>query len=198
VNATVGAVLPPGPVHGVPFSANEAGALLALPEVVPLKPTMNVPPLAMLLFQSALLATVTVALPAGCVNETGQPFWMRCPLGMLNTSDQPFVMVGPLLVMRSSAPKPLPPVQVGQVYATLQLADCAAAGGAAPNNNAREKTRSHGRARHGPLHWRSEDRSMIASPQTTKTNASQAMGESDEERAKTESAMRVLASNLSP
>ena len=65
VKLTTGAVLPPpGPVQAVPLSVNAAGGLL-VPANVPLKPTVKVPPLAMLRFQSALLATVTVALFAG-------------------------------------------------------------------------------------------------------------------------------------
>ncbi len=95
----------------MPFSVNEVGELLA-PLKVPLNPTVKLPPLAMLLFQSALLATVTCALFAGCVNDTGQPFCSRCPFGKLNTSVQPFVMAGPLLLMTMLAPKPLPPSQL--------------------------------------------------------------------------------------
>ena len=45
-------------------------------------------------FQSALLATVICALPAGWVKETGQPFCRRCPFGKLKISVQPLVMAG--------------------------------------------------------------------------------------------------------
>ena len=50
-----GGVLPP--LQAVPFSVNAVGALF-VPLNVPLKPAVKLPPLPMLLFQSALLATV--------------------------------------------------------------------------------------------------------------------------------------------
>jgi hypothetical protein len=76
VICTVGAVFPPGAVHATPFKVYAVGALL-VPECVPLKATLNTPFVGMLAFQLALLATVTVELPAACVNETGQPFCTR-------------------------------------------------------------------------------------------------------------------------
>ena len=98
------------PLHTVPFNVNDVGLVL-VPLCVPLNPAVKLWPLPMALFQSALLATVTCALFAGCENETGQPFWMRCPLGKLNSSVHPLVMAAPLLVMTRLAPKPLPPDQ---------------------------------------------------------------------------------------
>ena len=104
-----GGVVPP--LQAVPFSVNAVGALL-VPLNVPLKPAVKLPPVAMLLFQSALLATVTCALLAGWLNDTGQPFCSRWPFGKLNSSVQPLVMAAPLLVMTMLAPKPLPPSQL--------------------------------------------------------------------------------------
>ena len=109
---TVGGVLPPV-LHATPFSVNAVGGLL-VPVKVPLNPTWNVPFVLMVAFHGALLATVTVGLPAGCVNVTGQPFWMRWPFGKLNTRLQP-LMVGPVFRMSIMAPKPLPPTHVGAV-----------------------------------------------------------------------------------
>jgi hypothetical protein len=65
VKATLGAafVPVPPPLHVVPFKVNDVGAPFA-PVNVPLKPAVSVAPLAIALFQSALLATVTTALPA--------------------------------------------------------------------------------------------------------------------------------------
>jgi hypothetical protein len=87
---------------------------------VPLKPAVNGWPVASVAFHAALLATVTCALPAGCVKFTGQPFWMRSPFKNENTRFQP-VTDGPVLVMAMLAPKPLPPSQ-DLVHVTVQLA----------------------------------------------------------------------------
>ena len=128
VRLTVGGVFCGGvvpPLQAVPFSVNAVGALL-VPLNVPLKPAVKLWPLPMLWFQSALLATVICALPAGCVKETGQPFCKRCPFGKLNSSVQPLVMAAPLLVMTMLAPKPLPPSQLF-VYVTWQAGACATA-----------------------------------------------------------------------
>src|ERR1044071_1292261 len=106
VRLTVGGVFAGGvlpPLQAVPFSVNAAGALL-VPLNVPLKPAVKLAPLAMLLFQSALLATVTCALLAGWLNATGQPFCRRWPFGKLKSKVQPLVMAGPLLVMTRLAP----------------------------------------------------------------------------------------------
>src|SRR5688572_21509785 len=116
VSATCGAVLVGvlPTVQAVPLSVNAVGGLL-VPVKVPLKPTVNTPLLAIDWFQAALLAMVSVALPAGWLKDTGQPFCSRWPLGKLNTRLQPLVMAGPVLRMSMLAPKPLPPVQLGQV-----------------------------------------------------------------------------------
>jgi hypothetical protein len=74
---TIGGVLPlPSSLQLTPFNVNAVGASFA-PLNVPLKPTVNVAPLAMLWFHCALLATLTSGLFAACVNATGQPFWRR-------------------------------------------------------------------------------------------------------------------------
>ena len=71
VRLTVGGVLPvPPPLQVVPLRVNEVGLPL-VPLNVPLKPTVNVAPVAMLPFQSALLATVT--FDPDWVKVTGQP-----------------------------------------------------------------------------------------------------------------------------
>jgi hypothetical protein len=71
VRLTVGAVLPvPPPLQVVPFSANDVGMPFD-PLNVPLNPAVNVALVAMALFQSALLATVTFA--PDWVKVTGQP-----------------------------------------------------------------------------------------------------------------------------
>ena len=113
VSATLGGVFAGGvvpPLQAVPFNVKAVGELLD-PLNVPLNPAVKLPPLPMLLFQSALLATVICALPAGWVNETGQPFCRRCPFGKLKINVQPLVMAGPLLVMTILAPNPFPPSQ---------------------------------------------------------------------------------------
>ena len=128
VSATLGGVFAGGvvpPLQAVPFSVNAVGGLL-VPLNVPLNPAVKLPPLPMLLFQSALLATVICALPAGWVNETGQPFCRRCPFGKLKISVQPLVMAGPLLVMTMLAPNPFPPSQ-DLVYVTWHEGVCAEA-----------------------------------------------------------------------
>jgi hypothetical protein len=112
VTATVGGVLPPL-LQTVPLSVNCVGGLLA-PLNVPLKATLKVVSVASVAFHAALLETVTVGLPAGWENVTGQPFCTRWPFGKLNTSDQP-VIVGPVFLMSILAPKPFPPTQVGAV-----------------------------------------------------------------------------------
>src|SRR5262252_1964123 len=62
----------------------------------------------MALFQSALLEMVTWALPAGCVNATGQRSVIRWLPGKSNSSVQPLVIGSPVLVMATVAPNPLP------------------------------------------------------------------------------------------
>src|SRR5689334_25374297 len=95
VSETVGAtlVVPPPMEQAVPFSVNAVGGLLA-PLNVPLNATLNVPLVGIALFQSALLAAVTVV--PDCVTLTGHPFCSCCPFGKLNTSVQPFVMAAPV------------------------------------------------------------------------------------------------------
>ena len=143
VTETVGGVLVGGAPHTVPFSVNEAGGLLA-PLKVPLNPTVKLCPVGMLWFHSALEEIVNSELLAGCEKATGQPFCRRCPFGKLKVRVQPFVMAGPLFLMTRLAPKPLPPTQVGQVYVTVQLGDCASAFGTPPNatsNAAQDQSR---------------------------------------------------------
>ena len=68
VTETVGAVFCEPPLlQVVPFSVKDVGGLL-VPLNVPLNATLNVALVASVAFHSALLETVTVALPAGCVN----------------------------------------------------------------------------------------------------------------------------------
>lgn len=102
VRLMVGAVLPvPPPVQAVPFNVKPLGAEFVVVNV-PLKPMVNVAPLPMFC-HDALLDTVTCALPAGCENDTGQPFWMRSPFWKVNTSVQ-FETAGPVLRMAMLAP----------------------------------------------------------------------------------------------
>src|SRR5688572_22634677 len=99
----VGAVLPvPPPVQAVPLSVKDVGGPLVVVKLA-LKPIVMLPPLGMLAFHGALLEAVTCALPAGCENVTGQPFWMRSPLTNENTSDQPLI-AGPVLRISRFAP----------------------------------------------------------------------------------------------
>ena len=77
VTETVGAVFcVPPPLQVIPFSVKEVGGLLA-PLKVPLNPTLKVALVASVAFHAASLETVTVELPAGWENVTGQPFEMR-------------------------------------------------------------------------------------------------------------------------
>src|SRR5690242_14236014 len=143
VSETVGAGLVPPPMEqAVPFSVNAVGGLLA-PLNVPLNATLNVPLVGIALFQSALLAAVTVV--PDCVTLTGHPFCSCCPFGKLNTSVQPFVMAAPVFRMSILAPKPLPPTQVGQVKVMLQLALCACAADALAIINAATNNRRYER-----------------------------------------------------
>ena len=115
VSDTVGGVLAGvvPPLQVVPFSVNEVGGLL-VPLNVPLNATLNVALVVSAAFHGALLATVTVELPAGWVKVTGQPFWMRWPFGKANTRLQP-LMLGPVFLMSMLPPNPFPPTQVGAV-----------------------------------------------------------------------------------
>src|SRR5262249_25113699 len=67
-----------------------------------------VAPVAMALFQSALLEIVTCALPAGCVNATGQKSVIRWLPGKSNSRVHPLVIGSPVFVMATVAPNPLP------------------------------------------------------------------------------------------
>jgi len=106
---------------------------------LPLKPGVKVAPVAMALFQSALLAMVTCALPAGWVNATGHRSVIRWLPGKSNSSVQPLVMASPVLVIATLAPKPLPLSQALLYWTEQPAAANAAAAGmttAAPTTSA--------------------------------------------------------------
>jgi hypothetical protein len=82
-----------------------------VPENVPLNVGVTPPLVGTDPFQLSF-RTVTSVLPAACVQMPFQPLLTRWPVvGKLNVSVQ-LVHGSPTLVSRTSAPKPLPPVQV--------------------------------------------------------------------------------------